>query len=329
MRENFSLTQKQQMNNYKNISTPLISDSEFIKAKINELTAPSVIDSNLYNSIYPPFNTNINRFKTLSQLADTVTNCDDGNYYDSATKKCITCPSGSYCSSAIKNDCPVGYYNPLTKSINSSSCLGCPGGTFSDKNGSPACTDCLAGTYQDIAGQSSCKQAPIGSYTNTKKAISAISCPPGTYNDKYGQVSCFDCPKGSYSSSSQSTKCTPCINQYSDNIKPTGCKTCNTGKGSSLVGGTTDTNGNIIGATDCKGVWNANPWYCEAITGNQKRGWTCSERDNIYKCTGPEMLYPPGYPLDEQNGSCDRFGFLNLGTRPRTITNDVTRISRV
>ena len=339
MRENFSLVQKQQMNNYKNISVPLITDSEFVQTKINDLTMPSVIDSNLYNSISPPFTKNINRYKTLTQLSSTVTNCDDGNYYDPTTKQCITCPSGSYCSSAMKTDCAPGYYNPSTKGINSSSCLSCPAGTFSDKNGTSTCTDCSAGYYQDTTGQTSCKQVPFGTYTNTNKSIKTIDClpgtyqdlagqtsckpaPAGTYNDKYGQSSCFDCPKGTYSSVLASTKCTSCVNKYTDNTKQTGCKTCNTGNGSSLVGGTKDTSGNIVGATDCKGVWKANGWYCEAFTGYQKRGWSCSETDKS-KCGAP---YPPNYPDDEQNGSCDPCGFLNLGRCPRAIPNDVTQI---
>jgi len=321
MRENFSLTQKQQMNNYKNISVPLIADSEFVQTKINDLTMPSVIDSNLYNSIAPPFTKNINRYKTLYQLSSTVTNCDDGNYYDPTTKECIICPSGSYCSSAMKNDCTPGYYNPSTKSTNSSSCLGCPGGTFSDKNASSVCSDCLAGTYQDITGQTSCKQVPIGTYTNKNKSAKPIDCLPGTYQDLEGQTSCKQAPMGTYISSNRATTPLKCNNQYNDVTGQAQCKNCNSATNgvtgypadiNNLLGGSKDTNGNIIGATNCKGVWRTyrteknilgqetkyyGPnewnstcfwwgWPINAWTGSKTRGVECSENDKS-KCTGP------------------------------------------
>ena len=50
------------------------------------------------------------------------------------------------------NNCLKGtYYNSNTKK-----CINCPSGTFSDVNGATKCKQCAFGTYQDLAGKSSC-----------------------------------------------------------------------------------------------------------------------------------------------------------------------------
>jgi len=135
MIEHFSSVQKQQMTDYKDKSIPLISESEIIKNKINELATPTILDNKLYGTIYTPFTKNINRYKTLGELSYTVTFCDDGNYYDKVNKKCVACPLGSFCLNATSEKCKPGY-------------------------------------YQDETGQTSCKPAPINTYTNINGATS-------------------------------------------------------------------------------------------------------------------------------------------------------------
>ena len=39
---------------------------------------------------------------------NVASNCIMGEYYDTATKKCLTCPAGYECSLSAKTVCPLG-----------------------------------------------------------------------------------------------------------------------------------------------------------------------------------------------------------------------------
>jgi hypothetical protein len=117
--------------------------------------------------------------------------------------------------------CSIGYY--------------CEGGyhKFTTVNGSPALMEaCPINTYLDITGaddSTDCIDCPIGEFSDaasTSSAVSTDQCSVGKYKSESG-TSCIDCPAGTYRASGGATSisdCAPCeAGKYSS---ITGATTC-------------------------------------------------------------------------------------------------------
>jgi len=105
------------------------------------------------------------------------THCEPG-YYQNKTQqsKCIACPSGKY--------------NSLHKSINSSSCIIAPIGSYVPKEGSSTYLPCEKGTYSDIIGSTICKLCKPGKFTDNLGSSKCIECPSGTFSLYNGAPNC-------------------------------------------------------------------------------------------------------------------------------------------
>ncbi|KAJ6557974.1 hypothetical protein B0H19DRAFT_1149334 [Mycena capillaripes] len=109
--------------------------------------------------------------------------CFAGQYTDSATNTCGSCPANTYSVDGT-----------------GTSCTACPAGQTSSP-GSSACTQhCAAGQFVD---GDSCSTCPAGTYSGAE-AISCSACPANTFSTP-GSSSCTACPSGSTSDPGSST----------------------------------------------------------------------------------------------------------------------------
>lgn len=150
--------------------------------------------------------------KTDSDIYVTVKYiCDNGDYYDTTTSKCVECPAGKYQPDAA-----------------SSSCISCDAGTYSSVAGSTSCTPCPAGQYCEFECQFPVG-CPAGTYRETtggKSINDCKDCPAGTYYYAIGQTSCQQCPAGKYTAVAGKTLCDECDVGYYSNDGATGCTQC-------------------------------------------------------------------------------------------------------
>jgi len=150
------------------------------------------------------------------------TDCVPGTYADTlGTANCKQCTPGTY--------------GTVTKSTVSTDCLPCPIGKAQPNYASTSCDLCLAGEYQDIEGQATCKACPVGTAnaeTGKTLASDCIPCTPGHFADFERSSTCKDCSAGSYQSASSGTTCTPCEEGTAANdiARGTPCEICPVGQ---------------------------------------------------------------------------------------------------
>ena len=174
----------------------------------------------------------------------------DGGYYGSMTIGCTGCPPDSYCSNnnmagctPFSNSpalstvvqactCNKGYYGTFqscaicgkgtyTNVSNSSQCIGCVPGTYSEAIAAVSqatCQFCAQGTWSGTVGYSTpaCISCVGGQYSETLGASSiaaCLSCSEGSWSVTVGANTpntCTLCDKGSYSNTQGALMCTLC-----------------------------------------------------------------------------------------------------------------------
>ena len=85
--------------------------------------------------------------------------------------------------------CTVGHFH------NSTDCVPCPPGTYSNVENATNCSECQLGRFQDNYGSESCN-----------------SCPVDTFQNETGKHFCFDCPDGYHAPSNESITCLMSLN---------------------------------------------------------------------------------------------------------------------
>ena len=78
-------------------------------------------------------------------------------------------------------DCNVGYYS----SYGYGSCFPCPSGTYASSVRTSVCTQCISGKYSSLTGASNssvCLDCPMGFYSNNG-ASTCLSCQEGSYSN--------------------------------------------------------------------------------------------------------------------------------------------------
>ncbi len=84
--------------------------------------------------------------------------CAAGEFYDSGTNSCMSCPAGSIQPNSGAEDC-----------------ISCPLGRFQPDPGQTSCLECPPGTYSDVPEATACKPCATGE-TSPAGSISATAC---------------------------------------------------------------------------------------------------------------------------------------------------------
>ncbi|OHS92833.1 hypothetical protein TRFO_40845 [Tritrichomonas foetus] len=103
--------------------------------------------------------------------------CENGEYYDNSSQKCVKCLNGHYCQ-----------YDSISK---------CPEGTFNEIEGSSECIPCPIGYYTNEEGQLACNECPENFTTAylSSKSFSDCICQEGfSFNNSLN--TCTECPYG-------------------------------------------------------------------------------------------------------------------------------------
>jgi hypothetical protein len=121
---------------------------------------------------------------------------------------CLACQAGTYSSVTGAGSCilcPFGYQSLMIGASTSAVCTPCNAGSYAS-SGSVACTSCGAGYFQPSASQSTCLNCPGGTYSTVRGAVattSCFACSAGRYS-AVSSVSCaLTCPAGMYSLGAQ------------------------------------------------------------------------------------------------------------------------------
>ena len=145
---------------------------------------------------------------------------------------CVPCGNGKYSDLGSVYTCflcPAGSWSNTGASV----CDSCPSGTYSDEGGTK-CTSCSAGTWQSAIGSSSCSHCEAGKYSTVEGATESdcAICPSGTYSLKESS-SCSKCLAGSWQSGMGSSNCENCATgTYSTSfgaISSSDCQDCEPG----------------------------------------------------------------------------------------------------
>ena len=166
--------------------------------------------------------------------------CPAGSFAPANASQCETCLSGSYAPTKASSsclDCPV-----MTSSKRgalecvSSTCKGCPVGTYLDFMGAVSadnCSVCLPGAYSmGFAG--ACTLCPVGTSSSAYGAESVQSCTQcaaGKFSER-GSTVCSQCPDGTVSDTIGAASvevCKQCPAGETNNADHSACTNCPVG----------------------------------------------------------------------------------------------------
>ena len=165
--------------------------------------------------------------------ATSCDGCNPGMFKDSVTNQCLDCEAGRFSSerdSPSCTDCPRGFHGvEITLTKTRIECIGCPRGTFGDKQAmqnKSTCKDCEAGRYSDVDALPStgptivpCKECPRGRWsdvTGVQESGGCKNCNPGKYSTAVAaklESTCTKCSAGTHSATtglSDPSQCRAC-----------------------------------------------------------------------------------------------------------------------
>ena len=159
------------------------------------------------------FNVNVSNSTQYVYAIPPIPTCPSGSFYNNSLFSCQVCSPGYYqnvtgSTSTSCMGCPAGTF---ASSSNSTSCVSCPVGRYQSSVNSTDCIDCSTGNYQPQTGATSCINCAAGTYQNLTSSTSCILCAAGTYQDLIQSTSCLECPSGSYQNNTGSTICITCL----------------------------------------------------------------------------------------------------------------------
>lgn len=107
--------------------------------------------------------------------------------------------------------CPSGFYSGASASV----CIPCAVGTYRQQSSASGdCYPCVAGTYAPFKQTSVCLDCPRGYYSESGGAVACEPCPAGTAgaNVAGGALAdaCLDCGAGEFSEEAGLTACEQC-----------------------------------------------------------------------------------------------------------------------
>ncbi|ELP83377.1 hypothetical protein EIN_372720 [Entamoeba invadens IP1] len=148
--------------------------------------------------------------------------CFSTEYYDSANKICIPCEAGQEPNEEKTGciNCKAGSY-----STNTSRCLPCVAGTYSDSDGADECLQCKANKYSVTENSVKCDSCEAPMIPNPSHT-GCVFCADGTRYVGFDKVlPCEFCGKNSISSDNN-TSCEQCDKKHmaSNNICLPFCK---------------------------------------------------------------------------------------------------------
>lgn len=197
--------------------------------------------------------------------------CVAGQYMDTATSVCLSCPAGSVQAGYNKtwcDACGIGTYQNLA---GQAYCINCIAGTYQGATGQTTCIPCWIGSAQPLAGQATCDNCVVGTNQSAIAEASCFDCVAGTYQDKVGQADCIacspgyvqpltrqitcdacdvgthqtfsgmsycdDCVAGTYQNAAGQAECIPCLaGSVQPLTKQTGCNLCDVGTHQAAAG---------------------------------------------------------------------------------------------
>ena len=183
------------------------------------------------------------------QGQQSCTECDAGTYMNDAgsanslckrcgigkttTNKgsilCLDCPSGS--AGYGCKTCPSGWKRG--RQDDSTECLRCQAGFYTNKTESSSCLECAAGAYasNDASTQCNlCKQGQARIYN--QNPIKCYDCEAGRHQAGIGQASCLACTAGRFSDQEGEQSCTACPSGWKrggQDLSTTACVRCQPG----------------------------------------------------------------------------------------------------
>ena len=152
--------------------------------------------------------------------------CELGRFQNQdqhSSTHCYPCPSGKWVNTEGSAHCqggPVcapGSFGKMASSDPTTSklCTSCPIGKFQQVAGQGDCVSCPGGMYSDKQGSSTClgdTPCPVGRFgpqfaTSQEQALQCQVCPIGTFSEVTGRFNCLKCPEGKYNQHQESTSC--------------------------------------------------------------------------------------------------------------------------
>ena len=145
-------------------------------------------------------------FSLFFFLLDVVMACDPGTYLLAETTVCVDCAPGNY-----------------SQTTDAAACLRCPAGKYQSAAGATACVTCATGSYTSVSGATVCLLCNAGS-SNTYARTGCVGCWAGKYSAFSGD-GCNLCNVGTYAPANFATTCLNCpTGLYAPT---TGAKACN------------------------------------------------------------------------------------------------------
>ncbi len=141
---------------------------------------------------------------TLLEGSKSIQSCVCGRntFWNSQSKKCDTCPFGTYFTGSTSKP----------QATSASDCLPCPAGTEVVKN-NQGCRSCGKGMFSASPKTASCSPCPVGTIAANVASTACTTCPAGTVAFSiYAQVSGLKgmgthcCPKAQYNAKNNTCK---------------------------------------------------------------------------------------------------------------------------
>ena len=125
-------------------------------------------------------------------------------------------------------DCSSGQFRG-NENLDSSTCIDCLLGEFSEETGQPFCLGCDAGTFANQHGSTKCQVCPTGFTQSEKRGTACDQCVAGKFSFENSSRFCTTCDKGTYSKVGASL-CKTCPSGKITTVKgESSCKTCPSG----------------------------------------------------------------------------------------------------
>lgn len=124
--------------------------------------------------------------------------CEKG--YIAFQRTCVPCPLGTSSGREGQVECKSCLPGTIGNTTGQTACIHCLAGQFSGKLGGKVCNDCNAGTFSRTQGATQCDMCAFGRYSSVPRSVSCRTCEKGA-TMLLGSTSVQDCvcPSGQFS----------------------------------------------------------------------------------------------------------------------------------
>lgn len=127
---------------------------------------------------------------TLFSNATLVCACDAGSYYNSSA--CVACPEGRFSNSSGATQCNLCEVGKIQSNAGFSWCDNCGFGNFANRTGMSQCDTCGVGYFSGSGASSTCLPCVYGTYSGSG-AFQCDTCGNGTYAPQPAASVCLNC----------------------------------------------------------------------------------------------------------------------------------------